>query len=51
MRPEQQALQPSDLAEYITGNDPNLEFISTIGAGGQGQVHIVLPFLSTKTDI
>ena len=51
MRPEHLPLQPGDLAEYITGNDPNLEFISTIGAGGQGQVHIVSPLLSKKTDM
>jgi hypothetical protein len=44
-------LQPSDIAEYITGNDPNLKFIQTIGAGGQGQVHIVFLSPSFKVDI
>jgi hypothetical protein len=38
----QDGLRESDLIDYITGNDPNLTFIRTIGVGGQGQVHIVL---------
>ena len=38
----QDGLRESDLIDYITGNDPNLTFIQTIGIGGQGQVHIVL---------
>jgi hypothetical protein len=39
----QDGLRESDLIDYITGNDPNLTFIQTIGIGGQGQVHIVHP--------
>jgi hypothetical protein len=39
----QDGLRESDLIDYITGNDPNLTFIRTIGIGGQGQVHIVSP--------
>jgi len=44
VRPRQppESLRQSDLAEYITGNDPNLTYVKTIGIGGQGQVHIVL---------
>jgi hypothetical protein len=42
MHPQDDSRQ-SDLIDYITGNDPNLTFIQTIGDGGQRQVHIVLP--------
>ena len=43
VRPMQplESLRQSDVAEYITGNNPNLRYIKTIGIGGQGQVHIV----------
>jgi hypothetical protein len=27
--------------EWITGNDPNLEYVGPVGSGGYGQVHKV----------
>jgi hypothetical protein len=38
-------LREGDLIDYITGNDPNLTYVRIIGIGGQGQVHIVLPYV------